>query len=90
MCERCDHIRHTADLIAGISLINWPERDVLQLLAYVYAQIKRHAIDENDVEAFEDYWKALVERELKQINHANPIEPKKFDEKFDFRSMIHK
>jgi hypothetical protein len=88
MFENCERIRGTAELIISVSLHDWSQRDILHLLGYVYARIKREAIEHDEEKEFVKYWDKLVKHELEDINHANPIEPKEFDNSYDFRKDI--
>ena len=91
MCEQCNFIRQHAGLITQFSFGAMNTRDALHCIATMYALAKRDAIDHNVSEKdFDAIWNELTKFEMENINELNPIEPTKFDDKYDFRSILHK
>ena len=91
MCEHCNAIRHHAALITQFSFAGMSGNDALHCLAAIYSAVKRDAIDYNMSEKeFDIIWNELTKMEMENINELNPIEPIKFDNKYDFRNEFHK
>ena len=91
MCERCQAIRQHAAMLAQFGLGPFSNNDALHCVAVMYALAKRNAIDNNvSEEGFNNFWNELTTEELQNINELNPMEPKTFDEGYDFRTQLHK
>ena len=84
MCEHSNTIRYTAEMVLRISFQHWEQADILQAISVMYALIARSAIDHGEEKQFKEYWNKLITREINNINELNPIEPKQFDETYDF------
>ena len=88
MCKRCDQIRAITDMVTTYTFMTFSQGDVMLVIAYMYAQLQRSAIDSGQEDNFKRMFNDIAKEELELLNHSNPIEPKKFDESFDFRSHL--
>lgn len=90
MCERCDAIRMQASLIMSLTFSDQPVMNVMQTLASMYSILKHAAIQAGEEEMFSKVWDMMIDEEFKVIIFDNPIEPIKFDDKFDVRDHLKK
>lgn len=91
-CSHCENIKQTAEgFLLALHMIQWPMKDVAQLIAYIHARIKFHGMQnetEAEVQQFVDFFNRMCEVQLQDLQFANPIEPKSFDEGYDFRAQM--
>ena len=85
MCEHCDTIRQAAETVLFVSFQYWNRNDTLHAISVMYALFARSAIDNGWEKEFKEHWNKLIDEEINNINELNPIEPKQFDETYDFR-----
>lgn len=90
MCERCEYIRYQASLITVLTLRGQSTMNVLQTIAVMHAMIRHSAIQADREDTFNKLWDEMKDCEFKQISLENPIEPAKFDDKFDVREHLKK
>lgn len=90
MCERCDAIRLQASLIMSFTFGNQPAINVIQTMASMYAMMRHAAIQSGKEDKFNEMWAVMTDEEFKVISFDNPIEPIKFDDKFDVRDHLKK
>lgn len=89
MNDRTDkQVRTAAAFLFQFTFIKWSYYRVLQCLAVMHSAMRRDAAESGEEELFDATWKQLIIKETNSINLSNPIEPKVFDEKFDFRMHI--
>lgn len=72
-CPHCQNIRTTGEV--------W----------IAYARIRFHGLKEEGettANEFVDYFNNMCDLEFKELQYANPIEPKSFDEAYDFRAQM--
>jgi hypothetical protein len=91
-CPHCVIIRTTAEhWIAALHSVGWPMKDVAQLCAYIHARIRFYGLKqegEATANEFLDFFNKMCDIEFQELHHANPLEPKSFDETYDFRQQM--
>lgn len=74
-------------LVAAI-FAGWRLKDIANVIAIIHAFLKHNAMEYDEGKIFDDYWTELCKIELENVNELNPIEPKKFNNAFDFRAHM--
>lgn len=88
LCEHCEQIRLQAYILVSLTFQNQSIPDVMQTLAVIYSGMKYQYIEKGREQEFNDMWNDMTKLEFEQIALRNPMEPKKFDDGFDFRQHI--
>lgn len=90
-CVHCKQIRAAAEIVLRVTLLDWELGDIAHLAAYYHARIRFQARMQNN-EAYEqeflDFFNNMCESELQQMHLVSPLEPKSFDEEYDFRAHM--
>jgi len=72
-----------------IHMMQWSMQDIAQLCAYIHARIRFEGRKINEPEkGFLDFFNQICDSEFQELHHANPLEPKSFDEAYDFRTQM--
>ena len=90
-CPHCANIRTVAEgFVQALILMQWEVKDLVRLCAYLHAKVRFKGLQINEAEEkdFLDYFNNLCDIEFQEMHHANPIEPKSFDETYDFRTQM--
>ena len=90
-CQHCENIRQTAEgFVQALILMQWQVKDLVHLCAYLHAKVrfKGLQINEEEEKDFLDFFNHMCDLEFKELHHANPLEPKTFDEFYDFRTQM--